>query len=140
VRKLAIIALAAAACHRGPPPGTSLTGAPSPREAAVQFLNAARAQDLQAMGSYWGNERGPARDFLDRSELDKRLIIMQMCYDHERFEILDEREGSQGERLVRIQLFRGNRSKTPTFKVIRGPSNRWYVLDADYASMGDFCR
>jgi hypothetical protein len=41
---------------------------------------------------------------------------------------------------MRVELARGSRTKTPLFQLIRGPSNRWYVLDADYAAMGDFCR
>ena len=45
------------------------------------------------------------------------------------------------ERLVRIQLTRANRTKTLQSKVVRGPSNRWYVGDTAYeAVQSDFCR
>jgi hypothetical protein len=121
--------------------GTSLTGAATPRDAALNFLGAVKSQDLQAMGAIWGNEAGAARDHMERGELDKRLILLQQCYDHDRAQILDERFGTDRERVVRIQVTRGNRTKTPEFKVIRGPSNRWYVLDTDFpAVQGEFCR
>jgi hypothetical protein len=42
--------------------GTSMTGAPTARDAATQFMNAVKAQDLMAMGSVWGTDRGPARE------------------------------------------------------------------------------
>jgi len=48
-----------------------------------QFLAAVKAQDLQAMSVVWGTSKGPARDQLERSELEKREIIMQGCYDHD---------------------------------------------------------
>ena len=40
-----------------------------------------------------------------------------------------------------MQLTRGSRTKNVEFKVMRGPSNRWYVEDVDYDSLqADFCR
>jgi hypothetical protein len=122
--------------------GSSMTGAASARDATLMFVNAARSQDLQAMGAVWGNAQGPARDNMDRNELDRRLIILQPCYVHDRAQVLDEQIGSTPtERLVRIQLTRANRTKTLQFKVVRGPSNRWYVEDTNYeAVQTDFCR
>ena len=106
------------------------------------FMGAVKAQDLQAMGAVWGSAEGAARDHMDRSELDKRLVILQGCYDHDRAQILDDRQGASGsERLVRVQVTRGNRTKTPEFKVVKGPSNRWYVGDTDYDTVAaDFCK
>lgn len=120
--------------------GTSLTGAPSAREAATMFMGAVKSQDLQAMGAIWGTEQGAARDHMEREQLDKRLVLLQQCYDHDRFQILDESIGSDGGRVVRVQVTRGNRTKTPNFKLVRGPSARWYVLDTDYETVqSDFC-
>lgn len=93
------------------------------------------------MGAIWGTEQGAARDHMERQELDRRLIILQQCYDHDRAQILDERFGTDRERVVRIQITRGNRTRTPEFKVVRGPSNRWYVADTDFPTVqGEFCR
>ena len=141
MRKWALLVVVAVACRRSPSMGTSLTGAATPRDAALNFLGAAKSQDLQAMGAIWGTEQGAARDHMERQELDRRLIILQQCYDHDRAQILDDRFGTERERFVRIQITRGGRTKTPEFKVVRGPSNRWYVADTDFGTVqGEFCR
>lgn len=142
VRKWALLIVVAAACARTPSMGSSLTGAPTAREAATMFVGAAQAQDLQAMGAVWGTDKGAARDNMERDVLDRRLIILQPCYTHDRAQVLDEQIGAAAtERRVRIQLTRANRTKTLEFKVVRGPSNRWYVEDANYeAVQSDFCR
>lgn len=121
--------------------GTSLAGAPTPRDAATMFMGAVKSQDLQAMGAIWGTEQGPARDHMERDVMDKRLILLQQCYDHDRAQILDERLGTSAtERIIRVQVTRGNRTKTPEFKIVRGPSNRWYVGDTDFPTVQEFCR
>lgn len=122
--------------------GSSLTGATSARDAAMLFVNAAKAQDLQAMGSLWGTDKGAARDNMDRQQLESRLIILQPCYVSDRVQVLDEQIGTTPtERRVRLQLTRGSRTKNLEFKVVRGPSNRWYVEDTNYeAVQADFCR
>ena len=142
MRKWALLVVIAVACARNPGMGGSLTGARSASEAATMFVGAANSQDLQAMGAVWGNEKGAARDNMDRMELERRLIILQPCYVHDRAQILDDQMGvTPTERLVRIQLTRANRTKTLQFKVVRGPSNRWYVGDAAYETVqSDFCR
>lgn len=144
MRKWILVALVVAAgCGRGarvaPAPSAALTGAASPREAAAQFLNAVKAEDLQAMSTVWGTESGPAREQLDRSDLEKRLIIMQGCYNHDRFSVVNETTDAQGARQVKVDIVRGNRTKSPTFLIVRGPSDRWYLKDTDFRIMTDFC-
>jgi len=145
VRKwIPLLLIAAAACASGPRAGTALPGAVAPRQAVTDFLGAVKAQDLQAMSAVWGSEKGPARDQLPRTQLDQRLIIMQGCYDHDRYQILDEAGGTSGRRIVRVSLVRGSRTKTTNFTVVRGPGKpgRYFVSvqDADFNSMlKDFC-
>jgi hypothetical protein len=103
------------------------------------FLNAVAAQDLQAMSVVWGTEKGAARDNLDRDELDRRLIIIQGCYRHDTFTIADENAGPNGHRMVRVAITRGRETRTPNFDLVQGPSQRWYVLDADFNSMRSMC-
>ena len=122
-----------------PGPGNQLTGAAAPRLAAEQFMQAVAAQDLQAMSVVWGTEKGAAREQMDRTELDKRLIIIQGCYAHERFQVVDETPGPNGHRFVKVAVTRGRRTKTPSFEMVKGPSSRWYVLDADFDTMKDMC-
>ena len=142
MRKWALLLVVAAGCSRNPSMGSSLTGAPSARDAATMFVGAAKAQDLQAMGAVWGTEQGAARDHMEREQLERRLIILQPCYVADRTQILDEQIGATAtQRRIRLQLTRGTRTKTLTFTTVRGPSNRWYVSETDYESVqSDFCR
>ena len=142
MRKWALLVVVAVGCSRNPGMGSSMTGAVSSSAAATMFVNAAKAQDLQAMGAVWGTKDGAARDNMERSVLDSRLIILQPCYVADRAQILDEQIGTTAtERRVRLQLTRGTRTKTLTFTSVRGPSNRWYVKETDYESVqADFCR
>src|SRR5688572_33297121 len=68
VRKWALLVIVAAGCSRNPSMGSSLTGAPSARDAATMFVGAAKSQDLQAMGAIWGTEQGAARDHMEREQ------------------------------------------------------------------------
>ncbi|GMV10445.1 MAG TPA: hypothetical protein PKC83_05705 [Gemmatimonadaceae bacterium] len=137
---LPLVALVVAACGRQPAPGVALTGAAAPRLAVEQFLAAVKAQDLQAMSVVWGTDKGPARDQLERSELEKREIIMQGCYDHDGYRILEEGPAPSGERFVKVEITRARKSATPTFSLVKGPSDRWYVRDAGITAMKDFCK
>lgn len=139
MRKCILLALIAVACSRAPGPGGSLTGAPSPRQAAAEFMNAVKAGDLQALSAVWGTEQGPARDQLERTDLEQRLVILLGCYRHDNFSLGNERTGSGGERVIEVQIVRGNRSKTAAFQMVRGPSDRWYVRDADFNAVQEFC-
>lgn len=141
VKKLMLLAVLLCACSRNPAPGVALAGSVAPREATSDFLKAVKAQDLQAMSMVWGNERGPGRDYFDRAELDKRLLVMQSCYEHDRFQVLDEAPGTGGTSIVRVQLVRGSRTKTTNFVAHKGPSNRYFVdvRDGDFRAMSDFC-
>jgi hypothetical protein len=141
VRKLALVLLVLAACRapaasRGPMPG-----APAPRAAVEGFLAAVRAQDLQAMSSVWGSAKGPARDVIpDRAELEKRELVMQCYLNHESFRILGDVAGVNDGRVFRVELTKGPLTRATTFTTIRGPSDRWYVLEADLAPVKDLCR
>ena len=74
-----------------------------------------------------------------RWELERRLLIMQGCYEHDRYQVLGEAPGPNGERIVRVQITRGNRTRTANFAITRGPSDRWYVRDADFEAVRDLC-
>jgi hypothetical protein len=104
------------------------------------FLAAVSAQDIQQMSVVWGTEKGPARDQLSRSELERREIIMQQCFAHDRYRVLDEQPGDGGSRMLRVEITRGSVTRTPQFVTVKGPSERWYVSDADIAAMRDLCR
>jgi hypothetical protein len=137
-RSIIAFVLVLAAC--GPKNTGPLTGAPAPRTAIEQFLGAVRAQDLQAMSIIWGSEKGPARDLIERRELEKRELIMQCMLAHDRFRILNEGPGQAGKRVFRVELTRGPITRATNFTATQGPSERWYVESADLEPVKDLCR
>lgn len=122
-----------------PPPGGQLPGAPSPRLAVEQFLRAARAEDIQAMTAVWGTSRGPARETMERTELERRAIILQCFVAHDSFRIVSEAPGEGGRRVFGVSLVRGNRTRQTSVFTVAGPGQRWYVENVDLASIRDFC-
>ncbi len=139
-REVALLAMLALMGCRGPGPGSVQTGAERPRRAVELFLAAVNAQDIQQMSVVWGTEKGPARDQLARTELERREIIMQQCFAHDRYRVVDELPGEGGSRMLRVEITRGTVTRTPQFVTVKGPSERWYVMDADIAAMRDLCR
>ena len=118
----------------------NLTGAATPRAAVEQFLTAVKAQDIQAMSVLFGTTRGPARDNMDREELEKRLIILQCYFSHDKFRILRDSPGDGGHRVLAVELTRGTNIRNPAFYTIQGPAGRYYVDNMEIAAVRDFCR
>lgn len=116
-----------------------LTGAAAPRLAVEQFLKGAKATDIQAMSNVFGTKSGPARETMDRTELEKRQVILACFFTHDSFRILGEEPGVGGHRDIRVELKKGNVTRQPMFYVIQGPGQRWYVSNMDIAAVRDFC-
>ena len=131
----------AVACSSGGGGGSrgGMTGAASPHLAVEQFMAAARAQDLQAFSAIWGSERGPARDIVERSQLEKRELTM-MCYlTHDRFEIGADMTPRPGEHEYTMEVMRGSLTRETKITTVQGPSERWYVLDVKLEPLQDLC-
>ena len=144
LRNLVLVLLTVAACRSAPSnprnAGAPLPGASDPRAAVEGFLAAVRAQDLQAMSSVWGSERGPAREIInDRAELEKRELVMQCYLSHDRFRILEETPGDGRARVFRVELTKGSLTRATKFTTVPGPSNRWYMREADLEPVKDLC-
>lgn len=129
-----------AATSPAPSANPNVTGAATPRAAVELFLNAVKVQDIQAMSVIFGTSRGPARDNMNREELEKRLIILQCYFNHDQFRILREAPGDGGHRVITAELTRGSNNRTPAFYAIAGPGGRWYVDNMEIAAVRDFCR
>lgn len=143
MRKIAFALLVLAACRTSPRASAdgTLPGAPAARGAVEKFLSAVRAEDLQAMSTVWGSERGPARDIIpDRAELEKREIVMQCYLSHDRYRILSDAAGAEQKRVFRVELTKGNLTRATTFTTVPGPQERWYVLEADLEPVKDLCK
>jgi hypothetical protein len=119
---------------------SNVTGAASPRSAVEQFLNAVHNQDIQAMSVIFGTKSGPSRDNMNREELEKRLVILQCYFNHDKFRILSESPGESGHRVVEAELIKQGNVRTPNFYAIQGPESRWYVDNMEIAAVRDFCR
>lgn len=151
-RTILLLLVVAAACRSGssssspasaPAPAAAPSNAPgaaAPRAAVERFLNAAKNGEIQELGVAWGTAKGPARDQFERAELDKRLILMAGCYDGDKHRIIDETPGDNGKRMLRVELTKGVVTKTPRFTTVKGPNERWYVEDADFAAVTTLCK
>jgi hypothetical protein len=134
-----VLLVALVACHN-PPRGSDATGAPTPALAVERFLGSAKAQDLQAMSTVWGSARGAARDVTDRSQLEKRELIM-MCYlTHDSYRVLSEGPSQQGRREYVVELRRGSIARSSTFSTVLGPGSRWYVEDVKLEPLTELCQ
>jgi len=129
------------ACASAPrqAPSGQVSGAATPRLAVEQFLKGAKETDIQAMSSVFGTKAGPARETMDRTELEKRQVILACFFTHDTYRILGESDGIDGHRDIRVEIKKGNVTRQPTFYVIQGPGQRWYVDNMDIASVRDFC-
>lgn len=139
LRKIAglfLVAACSSATQRG---GNQITGAPSAQLAVDGFLKAVNAKDLQAMSTIFGTKDGPARETMDRTELEKREVILACYFEHDSARTLGESGGMAGHREIRVELKKGNLTRETTFYAIRGPGRRWYVDNMDIASVRDFC-
>ena len=131
-----LLILALAACSRGT---GSLTGRATPQAAVQTFLDAVKAKDLQQMSEVWGNENGPARNRIERDELEKRELLMQCYLQHDEARILNDVPGEGGRRILTVRLTRGRITREVPFDTVRGPANRWYVEKAGLDRVQDFC-
>jgi hypothetical protein len=146
VKKLLVVLLTlAAACRSAPPsttPAGAAYGAASPRAAVEAFLAGIRAGDLQAISAVWGDQRGPAviQSDISRDEVEKRELIMVCYFRHDQARVLEQvSSGEPSHTTYRVELTRGNRTRTPTVSTIQGPQGRWYVVNADIMAVRDFC-
>lgn len=146
ITTLVLPLIVAAGCHSAPPATSSApvmsgneTGAADPAAAIRGFMDAAKQQDLQAMGALWGGQDGPARDRMDRAEVEQREFIM-MCYlKHDRYDIVGDAPNPGGARAYAVSLTLGPLTRSTSFQVVQGPGGRWYVKDVDIVKLQEFC-
>ena len=135
---LFLLAACSSATQGGYPSG-QVTGGATPQQAVDQFLAAVKLRDLQGMSTVFGTDKGPARETMDRTELEKREIILACYFNNDSYRTLGETSGQGGHREISVELKKGNLLRTSTFYAIRGPGGRWYVDNMDIAAVRDFC-
>ncbi len=134
-----LLVLAVAGC-RPNAVGSGSTGADSSQMAVVEFLNGARAQDLQAISKVWGNAESPTRDRVERQELERRLLVIICHLRHDESRIGAPQLGEAGRTIFSAELTRGTRRATVPFTTVRNTRNgRWYVEDVDLRPAREIC-
>jgi len=137
-RLIVLVALASLACgggsHQTPAP-QSLT------ETLAQFLSAVKANDLEQMGALWGNERGPAKDWMKEEDLRKRVYVIQKYWNHVGYRVVKgpvDVPGSPNEQtfLVEIQRPTGCNVVLP-IDLVRVKSGGWLVHDVHILEAGN---
>ena len=124
VAAVALLSACSSATQQSRPSDSPVTGTAAPRLAVEQFLKGAKETDIQAMSNVFGTRNGPARATMDRTELEKRQVILACFFTHDSFRILGEEPGVGGHRDIRVELKKGNVTRQPTFYVIQEPAQR----------------
>jgi hypothetical protein len=140
VRKLLIGLLLAAACTSRTIEVPATSQESGPRPALAAFLGSVRAQDLQAMSGVWGDRDGAVRDNkkMSRDEMERRELILMCYFRHDKYRVLGDTPGTDGERVLQVELTKGTLSRTTNFYLTRG-GDRWYVRSADMEPVKDLC-
>ncbi len=115
--------------------------APSSPEAAVTaFLDAVHANSLDRMSELWGSSRGPAREHMDHTTLERRLTVIKIYLRHDRFTILEANaqtlSTSPDQRVVRVRLSRDGCTPVVPFTMERY-GRGWLVSDIDLTAAGN---
>ena len=141
MKRIALLLVLASACRTVRVPDSTLTGGANPRAAVDRFLAGARAQDLQAVGAVFGNERGPLREHADRATVERQLLIQLQCLRHDKATISQPSRGEGGREIFTVDMTQGSLTASPQFTVVRGPSDRWYVEIFDIVKLQNkgFC-
>ena len=135
MRVLLLLLVLLGACR---PRGGPEDGAATARGAVDAFMSSARSQDLQAMASVWGNQRGPARDQWPERELEMRAMALMCFFNHESYRVLSETQG-ESQRAIVVEMRKGPMQAQVNFTTVRGPGGRWFVQEAPVEGLTQFC-
>ena len=111
-----------------------------PRPALAEFLLSVRSQDLQAMSGAWGDKDGAVRDNrkMSREEMEQRELLLMCYFRHDTYRVLGDSPGTDGERILSVELTKGTLTRTTNFYLARG-RERWFVRSADIEPVRDLC-
>jgi hypothetical protein len=115
-------------------------GGTTPAAAIASFMTAAKAEDLQAVGSYWGTSAGPAREQMSRSEFEMRAFYIVKCVRHDSYQVLSETNAAAGKRVASVQIKKGSLTKVSNFTMVPGPQSRWYVENLELEPLTQICQ
>ena len=131
MKRSALLLVLAVACRSVPVSDIGLSGGATPRAAVDRFVAGARAQDIQAVGAIFGDDKGPRRDRDPRPTLERQLLIQLHCLRHEKSNVSGPARGEGGRQVFTVDLTQGKLEASVPFTVVKGPSDRWYVEGFD---------
>jgi hypothetical protein len=142
MKRIVLALVLLAGCRSAPVvrEGTQVTGAATPRAAVEGMLAAVRQQDVQALGSIWGDARGSAREVMEKSssssnptmtrdDYEKRVILLQCYLMHDEARITGGPTTKLDTVSFNLELRKGQARANLTARTLPGPASRWYVLD-----------
>lgn len=141
MRKLLLLGLLmAGACTTRTSTVPESSSPQGPRPALAEFLASVRSQDLQAMSGAWGDKDGAVRDNkkMSREEMEQRELLLMCYFRHDKYRVVSEAPGTDGERLLSVELTKGTLRRTTNFYLVKGGS-RWFVRSADIEPVRDLC-
>lgn len=141
MKRTALLLVLAAACRTVTVHEGAMSGGADPRAAVERLLAGARAQDIQAIGAVFGNDKGPLREQSDRAIVERRLLIQLQCLRHDKAVISAPSRGEGGRQLFTVDMTQGSLTASVRFTTVRGPSDRWYVEMFDIVTLQNkgFC-
>jgi len=116
------------------------TGAVDPVSALRGFLDAAKAQNLQGISAFWGDQDGTVRGRFPKAEEEQREIIIARCLRHDRYDVVGDAPAVGGGRTYAVSLTRPGRTATTNIDVVPASDRRWYVQKVDMEKLTDYCR
>jgi hypothetical protein len=141
VRKLLLMGLLmAGACTTRTISVPESSATQGPRPALAEFLASVRSQDLQAMSGAWGDRDGAVRDNkkMSRAEMEQRELLLMCYFRHDKYRVLGDAPGTEGERVLSVELTKGTLARTTNFYLVQG-KDRWFVRSADIEPVRDLC-
>jgi hypothetical protein len=98
--------------------------------AVETFFAAMKAGDIQAASAIWGSKQGASRDYMQRDELETRLLTIQCWLAHETMSVVGTPRTKSDSAFYRVELTGSGRSQqTDVIVVTGGRPTRWYVGD-----------
>jgi hypothetical protein len=121
--------------------GHSQVPIPATLDAALsQFLDAAKAKDVQQMGRLWGTARGPAVEWMSDSTLQMRMSIVQRYLTANGYRVVDGPlpvPGHADRRLVHVELQRSQCVHVQPIELIQARRGGWLVYDVHLESANE---
>lgn len=130
-----LLALGVAACttQRIDPPRGDGMAAMAPMLSVERFLQAANAEDLEAMARLFGTHEGPIRG--DRRELELRMAAIARVLRHEDYRVVGQRtEPGRVHPTTRVAVtltLQGRVVPEVPFLVVRTADGQWLVEEID---------